>query len=338
MMGGGMMGGGMMGGAPKKKKTRSQADILAEQKAEEEREQRILNKKLAGNGDAAPEEKDQGSGCRGDRAFQGSDERSSVGCNHRGVRSCAARGELPGSAQEPGHGSSQLLRVSSLERQTKLADGNWSGWEAVSSKENLKILDNLPEVEDDELTPDNVRPEALVDPLPFLKSGLWEKVHVASLVPKEKKEIKKSEGAAAGGNMSGMEGMMQGMMSGMGQRGGGSGYGNQMKAASDMMAQMGGGRGGRRGGLGGGGGMAETAVTYWQSDAPKVMIRAFDFTVKPDNSYRYRARVVVFNPNLNRDDVSPGVDTKTQTASRPVERADRRGPHAAGRDAICHVG
>lgn len=117
--------------------------------------------------------------------------------------------------------------------------------------------------------------------------------------------------------MSGMEGMMQGMMSGMGQRGGGSGYGNQMKAASDMMAQMGGGRGGRRGGLGGGGGMAETAVTYWQSDAPKVMIRAFDFTVKPDNSYRYRARVVVWNPNLNHDDVSPGVDTKTQRLPGP---------------------
>ena len=25
-----------------------------------------------------------------------------------------------------------------------------------------------------------------VDPLPFLNAGLWEKVHIASLVPKEK--------------------------------------------------------------------------------------------------------------------------------------------------------
>ena len=63
----------------------------------------------------------------------------------------------------------------------------------VSSDENLKILDNLPEEEEDELTPETVRPEGLVDPLPFLTSGLWEKVHIASLVPKEKKEVAKSE-------------------------------------------------------------------------------------------------------------------------------------------------
>ena len=31
---------------------------------------------------------------------------------------------------------------------------------------------------------------------------------------------------------------------------------------------------------------------------------------RPDNSYRYRVRIVVFNPNHNRDDVSHGVDTK----------------------------
>ena len=36
-----------------------------------------------------------------------------------------------------------------------------------------------------------MRLEALVDPLPFLKAGYWEKVHVSSLVPKEKKEVPK---------------------------------------------------------------------------------------------------------------------------------------------------
>ncbi len=41
------------------------------------------------------------------------------------------------------------------------------------------------------------------------------------------------------------------------------------------------------------------------------MIRALDFTPLPDNNYRYRVRIVVFNPNHNRDDVSPGVDTKS---------------------------
>ena len=237
-----------------------------------------------------------------------------MGCDHRGVRSRAACGELPRGVKNPAVAHPNYARVS-LERQTKLADGNWSGWEAVSSKENLKVLDNLPELEEDELTPDNVRPETLVDPLPFLKSGLWEKVHVASLVPKEKKAVAKTDGPGAAGSMSAMEGMMKGMMGGMGQRGGGTNYGNQMKAASDMMASMAGGRGGR-GGLGGGG-QTETAVTYWQTDATKVMIRAFDFTVKPDNSYRYRARVVVWNPNLNHDDVSPGVDTKTQRLPGP---------------------
>ena len=75
-----------------------------------------------------------------------------------------------------------------LERQTRQKDGSWSEWEAVDSEENLDILDNLPE-EDEELTPENVRPDNLNDPLPFLKAGLWEKVHIASLVPKEKKEI-----------------------------------------------------------------------------------------------------------------------------------------------------
>ena len=76
-------------------------------------------------------------------------------------------------------------------------DGSWSSWEAVSSEENLKILDNLPEEEEEELTPETVRPKELVDPLPFLTSGLWEKVHVASLVPKEKKEVAEAETPAA---------------------------------------------------------------------------------------------------------------------------------------------
>ena len=43
--------------------------------------------------------------------------------------------------------------------------------------------------------PDDVRIDALVDPLPFLKAGYWEQVHVASLVPKEKREIDKPAAA-----------------------------------------------------------------------------------------------------------------------------------------------
>ena len=71
------------------------------------------------------------------------------------------------------------------------------------------------------------------------------------------------------------------------------------------------------GGLGGGMGQTESSVSYWKTDESKVMIRAFDFTVKADNSYRYRARIVVFNPNLHRDDIAAGVDTKAETLRGP---------------------
>ena len=201
-----------------------------------------------------------------------------------------------------------------------MPDGSWTNWEDVSSDENLKILDNLPEEEEEELTPDTVRPKELVDPLPFLTSGLWEKVHVASLVPKEKKEISKSGMPGGGGMMGG--GMMGGGIKGGGMMGGGGG----------MMPGLGGGGGGGRGGMmaegegrgggmmgggmmggrmmGGGMGQTESAGNYWKTDEKKVMIRAFDFTVLPDTSYRYRVRIVVFNPNYKREDVNPGVDTK----------------------------
>src|SRR6202012_5315110 len=77
-----------------------------------------------------------------------------------------------------------------VERQVRGSDGEWSDWEAVDLEKNWEIINNLPE-EDEELTPEDVRLSALVDPLPFLKAGYWEKVHIASLVPKEKKELPK---------------------------------------------------------------------------------------------------------------------------------------------------
>jgi hypothetical protein len=67
------------------------------------------------------------------------------------------------------------------------------------------------------------------------------------------------------------------------------------------------GSGGMRGrGMGYGGG-AET-IDYWKSDEAKVMIRALDFTVVPDSTYRYRVQLVVWNPNKGREDTSPGTD------------------------------
>ena len=55
------------------------------------------------------------------------------------------------------------------------------------------------------------------------------------------------------------------------------------------------------------------------------MIRAFDFTVEGRQTYRYRVRIVVFNPNKGREDVSPGVDTKAE---------ELRGPWSQETDAV----
>jgi hypothetical protein len=47
------------------------------------------------------------------------------------------------------------------------------------------------------------------------------------------------------------------------------------------------------------------------------MIRALDFTAEPDTTYRYRVRVVVFNPNYKREDINPGVDNKSDVLKGP---------------------
>ena len=146
--------------------------------------------------------------------------------------------------------------------------------------------------------------------MPFLKAGLWEKVHIASLVPTEKKKIEAPPPVVGMGGMGGMGGMMGGMARNMGYGSGGpggmaGGYGGQMKGS--MM--------GPRGGMAmaGMGGMATTggdAGKFWKSEEKRVMIRALDFTPQSDNSYRYRVRIVVFNPNFNREDVVYGINTK----------------------------
>jgi hypothetical protein len=60
---------------------------------------------------------------------------------------------------------------------------------------------------------------------------------------------------------------------------------------------------------------------FWKSQEMKVMMRALDFTVEPDHDYRYRARIVVFNPNRGRDDVNSGVDTKAKELCGPWSQA-----------------
>jgi hypothetical protein len=57
-------------------------------------------------------------------------------------------------------------------------------------------------------------------------------------------------------------------------------------------------------------GGAGESVDFEKREVDEIMVRALDLTVEPDTSYRFRVRIVVYNPNLGREDVSPGVDTK----------------------------
>jgi hypothetical protein len=343
---GGMMGGsGMMGGmgAQKKKKGKSQDDLKREAAEEEAHKKRVLEGKLAGKTDksdlaettdekpAAPEavSKEITKGYRW-VVVTGVLDHAKLIANYREA------------LKNPAVAHPNYKRLD-LQRQMLQSDGSWTEWKMVSADERYKVLDNLPEV-DEELTPDDVRPTNLVDPLPLMKAGLWEKVHIASLVPKEKKEIPKSEvggGGMMGGGMAGMPNvpgggssmggrmgpMMGGGMAGMPNMPGSGGKGGRMGSmmgGSSMGGRMGPMMGG---GMAGGGGMtgADESVGDWRSDAKKVMIRAFDFTAAEDETYRYRVRIVVFNPNKGREDVSPGVDTKVD---------ELRGPWSEATDAV----
>jgi len=208
---------------------------------------------------------------------------------------------------ESAHPNYKRLEV---ERQTKQPDGSWSDWEAVDSDRNYKVLDNLPE-EEEELTPEDVRFEALVDPLPFLRAGYWERVHIGSLVPQEKKEIAKP----AVGGMAGMEGM-PGMMGGMSSAGmDSSRMAGMMAPGMNPEMMMGGSSMMGMDGMMGAGQAEDTNFKKSESDA--IMIRSLDFTVEPDMTYRYRVRIVVQNPNFEREDVNAGVNTKEKSLKGP---------------------
>lgn len=213
-----------------------------------------------------------------------------------------------------------------VQRQTLGPDGQWTEFADVNADANLNILDNLTET-DEEFVPDEARLEALVDPLPFPKAGYWEGVHVASLVPKEKLEVKKSEIPLGGGmgmsmgSSSGSSAYMEAAMRGRGAMGSSSsGSGSGSSAAYGSMMREAGKGSGMPGMVGSGG--AAPAGPVEETDFPKseldeVMIRSIDFTVEPDTTYRYRVRIVVVNPNLNHTNVNPGVDTEKEELLGP---------------------
>jgi len=181
-----------------------------------------------------------------------------------------------------------------VERQVRQTDGTWSEWEPVDLERNRQILDNLPEV-DEEWTPETVRISDLVSPLPFLKAGYWEQVHVGRMVPQEKIQVAAApiaggpEGSSAVNAPMAVETITSDAPS---------------QPTMDAGYAPGGGMEGMYGGSG-------ESINFEKTEAPEVMVRALDFTVDPDTTYRFRVRIVVYNPNLNREDVSPGVDTKS---------------------------
>ena len=260
MMGGmgGMMGGGMMGGQPRKKKPKTKEQLAQEAEEKAKKDQERINRGLSPAGGDAIAENDAAK----DAAAGKDEEFKEVTEGHRwvvitGVLNHAQLvANYRAALKNPAYANPHYSKVA-IQRQTQLPDGTWSKFEDISADENYKVLENLAEEveESDELTPDSVRSPELVDPLAFLKSGLWERVHVAGLVPKEKKVVKKEEPAAGGYGMMG-SGMMGGQTSGVGMQDQ-SGMMQQMMKAGSRGGQMMGGRmmgGGMMGGgmMGGG--------------------------------------------------------------------------------------
>jgi hypothetical protein len=296
-MGGGM--GGMMGGARKKKKSKSKQELAREEKEETQRKERALKGLMVGEG--GPKEAEKAD----EQADSGKYEEETKGYRWVAITGILDHGKMLANYREalknPNLAHPQYMRLD-VERRTLQPDGTWSSWQKVDADKNLDILDNLPAVEE-ELAPENVRPDGLVDPLPFLNAGLWEKVHIISLVPKEKAELppepknQMGRGGMGYGGMGGLMGQMAQSQAAM-QRG----MMSQMQQNQSMMQGMGRMGMGMMGGMGGG---SESAGNFWKSEETRVMVRALDFTAEPSQSYRYRVRIVVANPNRGREDVSP---------------------------------
>jgi hypothetical protein len=141
--------------------------------------------------------------------------------------------------------------------------------------------------------PETVRISSLVAPLPYLKAGFWERVHVARMVPAEKLKVAEIPGAGMPGMPMDAPAMVQSAPPPMSQ---------PVEMPMAMSGEM--------GGMMSMGGTGET-VDFEKREVDEVMIRALDLTVEPDTTYRFRVRIVVYNPNLGREDVSAGVDTKS---------------------------
>ena len=214
---GGGMGGGGMGGGQRKKKTKSRVEIAREEAEERQldakRKEALLSGGTVKDARAAKAE------------TEADDDKGPYKEITKGYRWVAITGTLDHgqmlayyreALKNPAVAHPHYARLD-LQRKGLQPDGTWTEWQDVDAKKNLEILDNIPEKED-ELAPENVLPKNLVDTLPFLKAGLWEKVHIASLVPKEKVVV--ADDKATKGGMGGR----MGRMGGMGGMGGGAAW------------------------------------------------------------------------------------------------------------------
>jgi hypothetical protein len=331
---GGGLGLGMgMGGTQKKSDIQKQ-----EEKAQEKREAERLNRSLAGSANPERDRRREEKAKSGGNVDPASPEGGTTEPEQQGpfkeklqsLRWAVVTGIVDHKALKQAYAkalrqdekaTNPNYKYVELERQTLGTDGSWGSWEKVDINKKYAVLDNLTET-DEELVPEENRLESICDSLPFLLNGACCGVHIASLVPKEKREIKRPDPNQGLGGMAGM-GMMGGRgRGGMGMMGGGGG-----QAGMGMMASGGG--GGKGGGMGmmgedgyagfmfGGGTGSADEGDFPKTDEDEVMVRAFDFSVDPDATYRYRARLVVVNPNYKRDDINPGVDTNAETLSGP---------------------
>jgi RNA polymerase sigma factor (sigma-70 family) len=160
----------------------------------------------------------------------------------------------------------EIYRRVELERQTRRGDGSWSGWGRTDIEAVLRILDQLPVMQEERVA-EPFLVDGLVDPLPWLTDGKWRGVDVEEFLPGE-----------------------------------------------------------RRGGVDHPAGQAR-GVRPPRDRPPALMLRTFDFKVEAGRTYRYRARVVLFNPRRQRQ--GPGAHQNRRLGPRELF-----GPWSDATDAV----
>jgi hypothetical protein len=171
--------------------------------------------------------------------------------DHRSAQQSVSRGgELALPSAE------RIYRQVELERQSRQGVGPWSNWQPVDREASLRILDNLPEV-DDERAPAELLIPTLVDPLPHLTEGVWTDVDVQKLVPDLRK--------------------------------------NTVSALRDRLPPTKADTALQRDRMSVGEAALGQVPKSQRSEPPVLMLRAFDFTVETGKTYRYRSRLMFFN-------------------------------------------